>query len=318
VLERFATQGGYVLRYTVLRLGQAIFVMVVVTLLVAFAVRLSGDPVVALFQGASAPNKTDLERIRKALGVDRPFLVQYLEFVGGLLTGNLGKSFRNDQPVSSLINEKIPGTLILAASSLIFSIVVSVPLAIASAVRKGRWLDRLVRLGSLLGLSFPNFWLAIMMILIFGVNLRWLPPSGFEGWRSVIMPAVTLGLILTATNVRLLRAALLEVLSSQFITVARSKGLLERVVLYKHALRNAAIPAVTFIGLQFGGLIGGVVIIEQVFAWPGLGSLALNAISQRDYPVLQGTVAVLALVVVVVNLMIDLSYGLIDPRINIT
>ena len=306
------------LRYTVLRLGQAIFVMLVVTLLVAFAVRLSGDPVVALFQGASAPNKTDLERIRKALGVDRPFLVQYLEFVGGLLTGNLGKSFRNDQPVSALINEKIPGTLVLAASSLIFSIVISVPLAIASAVRKGRWLDRLVRLGSLIGLSFPNFWLAIMMILIFGVNLRWLPPSGFEDWRSVIMPAVTLGLILTATNVRLLRAALLEVLSSQYITVARSKGLLERVVLYKHALRNAAIPAVTFIGLQFGGLIGGVVIIEQVFAWPGLGSLALNAISQRDYPVLQGTVAVLALVVVLVNLIIDLSYGLIDPRINST
>ena len=301
------------LRYTVLRLGQAIFVM-----LVAFAVRLSGDPVVALFQGASAPNKTDLERIRKALGVDRPFVVQYLEFVGGLMTGNLGKSFRNDQPVSALISEKVPGTLVLAASSLIFSIVISVPLAIASAVRKGRWLDRLVRLGSLIGLSFPNFWLAIMMILIFGVNLRWLPPSGFEDWRSVIMPAVTLGLILTATNVRLLRAALLEVLSSQYITVARSKGLLERVVLYKHALRNAAIPAVTFIGLQFGGLIGGVVIIEQVFAWPGLGSLALNAISQRDYPVLQGTVAVLALVVVLVNLIIDLSYGLIDPRINST
>ncbi len=306
------------LRYTVLRLGQAIFVMLVVTLLVAFAVRLSGDPVVALFQGASAPNKTDLERIRKALGVDRPFVVQYLEFVGGLMTGNLGKSFRNDQPVSALISEKVPGTLVLAASSLIFSIVISVPLAIASAVRKGRWLDRLVRLGSLIGLSFPNFWLAIMMILIFGVNLRWLPPSGFEDWRSVIMPAVTLGLILTATNVRLLRAALLEVLSSQYITVARSKGLLERVVLYKHALRNAAIPAVTFIGLQFGGLIGGVVIIEQVFAWPGLGSLALNAISQRDYPVLQGTVAVLALVVVLVNLIIDLSYGLIDPRINST
>ncbi len=306
------------LRYTVFRLGQAVFVMLVVTLLVAFAVRLSGDPVVALFQGASAPNKTDLERIRKALGVDRPFLVQYLEFVGGLLTGNLGKSFRNDQPVSELINEKVPGTLILAASSLLFSIVVSVPLAISSAVRKGRWVDRLVRLLSLIGLSFPNFWLAIMLILIFGVNLRWLPPSGFEGWRSIIMPAVTLGLILTATNVRLLRAALLEVLSSQFITVARSKGLLERVVLYKHALRNAAIPAVTFIGLQFGGLIGGVVIIEQVFAWPGLGSLALNAISQRDYPVLQGTVAVLALVVVVVNLVIDLSYGLIDPRISVT
>ncbi len=292
--------------------------MLVVTLLVAFAVRLSGDPVVALFQGASAPNKTDLERIRKALGVDRPFLVQYTEFATGLLTGNLGKSFRNGQPVSELIREKIPGTLVLAASSLFVSIALSVPLAIASAVRKGRWVDRLVRLFSLIGLSFPNFWLALMLILIFGVGLRWLPPSGFEDWRSVIMPATTLGLILTATNVRLLRAALLEVLSTQYITVARSKGLPQRVVLYKHALRNAAIPAVTFIGLQFGGLIGGVVIVEQVFAWPGLGSLALNAISQRDYPVLQGTVAVLALVVVVVNLLIDFSYGLIDPRISVS
>jgi peptide/nickel transport system permease protein len=309
-------KGERVLRYTVFRLIQALFVMLVVTLLVAFAVRLSGDPVVALFQGASAPNKTDLERIRKALGVDRPFLVQYTEFATGLLTGNLGKSFRNGQPVSELIREKIPGTLVLAASSLFISIALSVPLAIASAVRKGRWVDRLVRLFSLIGLSFPNFWLALMLILIFGVGLRWLPPSGFEGWRSVIMPATTLGLILTATNVRLLRAALLEVLSTQYITVARSKGLPQRVVLYKHALRNAAIPAVTFIGLQFGGLIGGVVIVEQVFAWPGLGSLALNAISQRDYPVLQGTVAVLALVVVLVNLLIDFSYGLIDPRIS--
>ena len=306
------------LRYTVFRLGQAIFVMLIVTFLVAFAVRLSGDPVVALFQGASAPNKADLDRIRKALGVDRPFLVQYAEFVGGLATGNLGKSFRNGQPVSELIGEKTPGTLVLAASSLFVSIALSVPLAISSAVRKGRWVDRIVRLLSLIGLSFPNFWLALMLILIFGVGLRWLPPSGFDGWRSVIMPATTLGLILTATNVRLLRAALLEVLSSQYITVARSKGLRERVVLYKHALRNAAIPAVTFIGLQFGGLIGGVVIVEQVFAWPGLGSLALNAISQRDYPVLQGTVAVLALVVVVVNLIIDFSYALIDPRIGVS
>lgn len=303
-------------KYALSRLLQALFVLVVVTLIVAFTVRLSGDPAVALFQGASAPTKEDLERIRHALGLDRPFIVQYLDFLGGFFTGNLGTSFRGSQPVSQLIAERLPATLLLAVCSMGVSLLLSLPLGVYSAVRKGGTADFLIRSLSLVGLSFPNFWLGIMMILLFGVVLRWLPPSGFEGISSLILPSVTLGIILTSTTVRILRASLLEVLSSQYVTVARSKGLSERVVLYKHALRNAAIPILTFIGLQFGGLIGGVVIVEQVFAWPGLGSLALSAIANRDYPVLQGTVAVLAVLVVFVNYAIDLSYALLDPRIS--
>ena len=303
-------------RYLVSQVLQAVLVVVFVTLVVAVMLRFSGDPAVAQFQGASAPTAQQLRDIRKAMGLDQPFGVQYARFLGGVFTGNFGTSFRGGTPVGTLIRQALPPTALLALCSLLISVAIALPLGIYAAVHKGRWADQAIRLFSLLGLSFPNFWLGIMLVLIFGVLLRWLPPSGYEGPASIILPSVTLGLILTSTTVRLLRAALLDVLSSQYVTVARSKGLSERTVLYKHALRNTAIPVITFIGLQFGGLIGGVVVVEQVFAWPGLGSLALQAISNRDYPVLQGTVTVLAILVVAVNLLVDLSYGLFDPRIR--
>lgn len=304
-------------RYLVSQFLQAVLVVIFVTLVVAVMLRFSGDPAVAQFQGASAPTEEQLREIRQAMGLDRPFLVQYWDFLSGVIRGDLGTSFRGETPVRALIAQAMPPTLLLAMCSLGLSMVLSLPLAIHAAVHKGSWADQAVRFFSLLGLSFPNFWLGIMLALIFGVTLRWLPVSGYEGAASLILPSVTLGLILTSTTVRLLRAALLDVLSSQYVTVARSKGLSERRVLYKHALRNTAIPIITFIGLQFGGLIGGVVIVEQVFAWPGLGSLALHAISNRDYPVLQGTVTVLAIIVVLVNLLVDLSYGLFDPRVRL-
>ena len=303
-------------RYLVSQLLQAVLVVIFVTLVVAVMLRFSGDPAVAQFQGASAPTAEQLQQIRKALGLDQPFSVQYLHFLGGVVTGNFGTSFRGSTPVGSLIWEALPPTLLLAVCSLLISMLISLPLGIYAAVHQGRWADQAIRFFSLLGLSFPNFWLGIMLVLIFGVLLRWLPPSGYESPASLILPSVTLGLILTSTTLRLLRASLLEVLSSQYVTVARSKGLSERRVLYKHALRNTAIPVITFIGLQFGGLIGGVVVVEQVFAWPVLVLLALHAISNRDYPVLQGTVTVLAVLVVLVNLLTDLSYGLFDPRVR--
>lgn len=303
-------------RYLVSQLLQAVLVVIFVTLVVAVMLRFSGDPAVAQFQGASAPTAEQLQQIRQALGLDQPFSVQYLHFLGGVVTGNFGTSFRGSTPVGLLIWDALPPTLLLAVCSLLISMLISLPLGIYAAVHQGRWADQLIRFFSLLGLSFPNFWLGIMLVLIFGVLLRWLPPSGYESPASLILPSVTLGLILTSTTLRLLRASLLEVLSSQYVTVARSKGLSERRVLYKHALRNTAIPVITFIGLQFGGLIGGVVVVEQVFAWPGLGLLALHAISNRDYPVLQGTVTVLAILVVLVNLLTDLSYGLFDPRVR--
>jgi peptide/nickel transport system permease protein len=290
-------------RFLLRRLALALFVVFVVTLLVAWAVRLSGDPAVMLAQGAGSITEQDLANIRAALGLNRPFSAQYLSFVTGLLTGDMGKSF-------------IPLTLLLAFLSLAVSLLFSIPLGVHAAVKRGGWADQTIRIVSLVGLSFPNFWLAIMLVLVFSIALGWLPPSGAQSAAGIVMPVATLAIILTATNVRLVRTAMLETLSAQYITVARSKGLAETVVLYKHALRNCAIPLITYIGLQFGGLVGGVVVIERVFNWPGMGSLAFDAVASRDYPVLQADVTVLAAMIVLVNLLTDLVYGLVDPRVR--
>jgi peptide/nickel transport system permease protein len=304
--------GGFILK----RVLQAVFVLLVVTLFVSYAVRLSGDPAIMLAQGAGSVTEQDLANIRKGLGLDRPFLVQYGDFLLGMLRGDFGRSFMGGTPVSRLIGDALPATLSLATLSLLLSVLVSVPLGIQAAIRQGKRADQFIRIVSLVGLSFPNFWLAIMLVLLLSITFPLLPPSGWDGPLSLVMPALTMAIILSATNVRLVRTAMLETLSAQYIMVARSKGLSERVVLYKHALRNCAIPLITYIGLQFGNLIGGIVVVEKVFNWPGLGTLAFDAISGRDYPVLQGTVTVLSLIIVLVNLLVDLAYGLVDPRIR--
>ncbi len=302
--------------FLIKRLLQAIFVVLVVTLFVSFAVRLSGDPALMLSQGAGSVTEQDLENIRKGLGLDRPFLVQYADFLGGATTGDFGLSFMGGTPVARLIADALPATLALAFVSLLLSVLVSVPLGIQAAINKGKGIDQFIRIISLVGLSFPNFWLAIMLVLLLSITFQILPPSGWDGPISLVMPALTMAIILSATNVRLVRTAMLETLSAQYIMVARSKGLKERVVLYKHALRNCAIPLITYIGLQFGNLIGGLVVVEKVFNWPGLGTLAFDAIANRDYPVLQGTVTVLSVIIVAVNLLVDVAYGLVDPRIR--
>jgi peptide/nickel transport system permease protein len=305
-----------VLAFLLRRLLQSVFVLVGITLFVSFTIRLSGDPAVAMFQGASAPTQAQLATIRERLGTDRPFLEQYLAFVTGVVRGDLGTSFRTGGSVSQAVAARFPATVGLALGSLAISLIVAVPLGVAAARRRGGVIDFGVRVVTLIGLSFPNFWLGIMLILIFGVHLRWLPPSGYEGPVSLVLPSLTLGLILASTTTRLVRSALLDVLGEQFVVTARAKGIREGTVVYRHALRTALIPIVTFVGLQIGGLIGGVVIIEQVFAWPGLGSLALNAISFRDYPMLQGTITVLAVFIAAINLLVDTSYALLDPRIR--
>ncbi|APW36780.1 ABC transporter permease [Rhodoferax koreense] len=298
------------------RFLQAIFVVLVVTLFVSYAIRLSGDPALMLSQGAGSVTEEDLANIRKGLGLERPFLVQYAEFLRGAVVGDFGKSFMGGTPVSKLIADALPATLALALVSLGVSVLVSVPLGIQAAVHKGKGIDQLIRIVSLVGLSFPNFWLAIMLVLLLAITFPILPPSGWDGPASLVMPALTMAIILSATNVRLVRTAMLETLSAQYIMVARAKGLKDRVVLYKHALRNCAIPLITYIGLQFGNLIGGIVVVERVFNWPGLGTLAFEAIASRDYPVLQGTVTVLSVMIVAVNLLVDIAYGLVDPRIR--
>lgn len=298
------------------RLLQAIFVLFAITLLVAFAIRLTGDPALMLTQGAGSVTEADLVLIREALGINKPFFAQYFEFILGLFSFDLGRSFLGGTPVSDLISTSLPATLMLALSVMLISIVISIPLGIKAAVSKGKWVDQVIRIMSLVGLSFPNFWLALMLVLVFSIWLQWLPPSGMYGFTSFLMPAFTMAIILTATNVRLVRSSMLETLQAQYIMVARAKGLSENTVLYKHALRNCAIPLITYFGLQFGGLLGGIVVIERVFNWPGLGSLAFDAVSGRDYPVLQAVITILSMLIVSVNLLVDIAYGLIDPRIR--
>jgi peptide/nickel transport system permease protein len=218
--------------------------------------------------------------------------------------------------VSRLLADALPATLSLAACSLVLSLLISIPLGIQAAVHQGGPIDQAIRIGSLVGLSFPNFWLAIMLVLLLSITFPILPPSGWDGPVSLIMPTLTMAIIFSATNIRLVRTSMLETLSAQYIMVARAKGLKDRVVLYKHALRNCAIPLITYIGLQFGKMIGGLVVVEKVFNWPGMGTLAFDAISARDYPVLQASVTVLALLVVTANLLVDVAYGLVDPRIR--
>jgi len=303
--------------FLIKRLLQAIFVVLVVTLLVSYAVCLSGDPALMLSQGAGSVTEQDLQNIRKGLGLDRPFLMQYIDFLRSAVVGDFGLSFMGGTPVARLIGDALPATLALAFVSLLLSVLVSVPLGIQAAVKKGKGVDQFIRIISLVGLSFPNFWLAIMLVLLLSITFPILPPSGWDGPSSLVMPALTMAIILSATNVRLVRTAMLETLSAQYIMVARSKGLKDSVVLYKHALRNCAIPLITYIGLQFGNLIGGLVVVEKVFNWPGLGTLAFDAIASRDYPVLQGTVTLLSVIIVAVNVMVDIAYGLVDPRIRI-
>lgn len=299
------------------RVIQAIFVFFIVTLLVSWAIRLTGDPAIMLAQGAGSVTEEDLERIREALGLNQPFLSQYFDFLLGFFRFDFGKSFIGGTPISLLIKQSLPCTLALAFTSMLFSILLSIPLGIMAAVHKGKWIDQLIRILSLVGLPFPNFWLGTMLVLFFAIVLQLLPPSGMGGPESYILPTVTMGIILTAINVRLVRTSMLEVLNSQYIMVARAKGLSETRVLYKHALRNCAIPLVTYIGLQFGGLIGGIVVIEKVFNWPGLGTMAFEAVFSRDYPSLQAVIAIMAVAIIVINLVVDIAYGLIDPRIRV-
>ncbi len=305
-----------ILRFLIQRLLQAVLVTIVVTLFVAFAIRLTGDPAIMMTAQSSSVTEADLDRIREALGLNQSFIKQYFDFVRNILSGDLGESFFRGS-VRDLIALALPSTLLLAVASMVVSIALSIPLGIHAAVHKGGAADQIIRVLSLVGLSFPNFWLGIMLVLMFSITFPILPASGFSSWQSILLPATTIGIILTATNVRLVRTQMLETLSSQYVMVARAKGLSEKTVIYKHALRNAAISIVTFLGLQFGNLIGGLVIIELVFNWPGMGTLSIEAIAQRDYPLLQATVSILAIMIVAVNLAVDLVYGLIDPRIRV-
>lgn len=305
------------LKYLVRRLFHTVIVLLGISLIVFFAIRLTGDPATAMFQGTGQPTPEALAQIRAALGLDQPLWLQYVHFLGDTLSGNMGHSFSNQQAVFPLIMERMDATVTLAISGIVVAVVLAVPIGILSAVKRGGFLDMFGRMFSLLGISFPNFWLAIMLILIFAVKLEWLPASGYDGFQYIVLPALSLGLILAGVLARLIRSSMLDVLHQHYVRTARAKGVAEWAIIISHALRNALIPTITFLGLQFGTLLGGVVILEQVFSLPGVGRLVIDAINQRDYPVVQGSVLVLAFLLMIVNLAVDLSYALIDPRIKL-
>lgn len=302
----------FIIRRTI----HSLFVVFAISLVIFFLVRMTGDPAAVMLQSGE-PSKEAVEQLRKNLGLDKPVHVQYGIFLKDLVTGDLGTSYRSGESVTTMVKDKMGATMVLTLGGILVALLIAVPVGVLSAVKRGSVTDFLGRMFSLVGISFPNFWLGIMLIIIFAVNLKWFPASGYEGFKYLVLPSVALGLVLSGILARLIRSSMLETLNQQYISTARSKGITEWAVIIRHALRNALIPTVTFVGLQFGTLLGGAVIIEQVFAWPGIGRLMIDAIVQRDFPVVQGTVMILAFLMVMVNLLVDISYGFIDPRIKI-
>lgn len=302
--------------YIIRRLYHAVLVLFAVSLIVFVTIRLTGDPATAMLAGGN-PTKEAVDQLRQALGLNQPLVVQYFIFLKQIVTLNFGTSYATGQPVLPLILSRLGATFALAVGGMFVGLVLAFPVGVISAVWRGKTADLLGRLFALLGISFPNFWLGTMLILIFSVWLRWFPVSGYSGFSSLVLPSFTLGLILAGILARLIRSSMLDVLNNQYIVTARAKGMPEwRIVIY-HGLRNALLPTITFIGLQFGSLLGGVVILEQVFSWPGIGRLVVDSINRRDYPVVQASILVLAFFLIVANLLVDLSYAYIDPRIKI-
>jgi ABC-type dipeptide/oligopeptide/nickel transport system permease component len=301
---------GYVAR----KVFHTLFVALGVITLVFVALRMSGDPAAAMLPGDASVEETIA--LRRTLGLDRPLYAQYASFLGSAVTGDFGTSFRHQQPAFELVLERLPATLELAFAALVLALVVALPLGILAAVYRGSAVDVAAMVFAVIGQATPYFWMGIMLILIVAVELDWVPTSGRGGLERLILPAVTLGTHFAASLARLTRTSMLEVLGQNFVTTARAKGLSERSVILAHVLKNAAVPVVTLIGLQFGTLLGGAVVTETIFAWPGVGRLAVQSIFVRDYPVVQAGVLVLALTFVALNLLVDLLYGWLDPRIR--
>jgi peptide/nickel transport system permease protein len=298
------------------RLWQSLVVLLGVSFVVFLILHLTGDPALVLLSPEATAE--DVRRFREAMGFNDPFLVQYWRFLTGALRGDFGQSVRHGEPAFGLVVERLPATFELAGAALLLALVLSIPVGIVSAVRRNTVLDYVSTVVALLGQSMPTFWLGIMLILLLSVQLQWLPSSGRGGWEHLILPAVTLGLFTTARITRLTRSGMLEVLNQDYIRTARAKGVSNPPVVWKHALKNAAIPIVTIVGIELGTLLGGSVITETIFAWPGVGRLSVQAINNRDYPVVQASVFLLATTFVVVNLLVDVVYTYLDPRIRLT
>ncbi len=310
-------------RFIVRRLLTTILVALGVTFISFLIIHLvPGDPA-RIMLGLNATEEKVIE-VRRAMGLDRPFLVQYGSWLWDLMRGDLGESFITGQGVTEAVLQRLPRTLTLAGAALLLALLIALPAGIVAALRPRSGVAYFATLFSQVGVSIPDFWMGIMLILLFSLTLRWLPPSGYVafsedpmGWLShLILPAITVGIVSGSVLTRFVRSAMLEALHQDYVRTARAKGLHERRVVLRHVLQNALIPVVTVVGLQLAGLLGGVVIVEVIFAWPGLGRLALDAVQRRDYPMVQGAVLFVALSFALINLIVDILYAYLDPRIK--
>ncbi|MGI8689132.1 MAG: ABC transporter permease [Thermomicrobiales bacterium] len=298
--------------YIANRLLQTLVVIVGISMIAFTITYLVGDPLAVLLPLDAPKEQRDV--FRHSLGLDQPLPVQYYHFVARVATGNFGDSYVIHKPAYQLIVERMPATLLLTFSGLLVALMIAVPLGILAAYHKNSWIDNLSTVIAVAGSAMPIYWLGLMLIILFGVRLRWLPPSGYGSWRNLIMPAFTLGVFLAPITMRLVRSGMLDTLSQDYIRVARAKGLTERAVLSRHALKNVMIPVISVLGLQFGQLLGGAIVTETTFAWPGVASQAVSSIQNQDRPVVQAAVIILATLICLVNLGVDILVAFLDPR----
>lgn len=301
------------LNYLIKRILQGVISIVGASAII-FAISRLDDPTLLLLPIDATPEM--VENLRQRLGLDLPIVQQYLIFLGNALQGDFGNSYRWEQPALPLILDRLPATLELAFAGLVFALALAIPFGVLSAVYRDSWFDNFAKLFAMLGQAMPNFWVGLLLILFVSVNLGWLPAFGREGFDSLIMPAIALGWYPVAAMTRMLRSTMLDVLDSDHVRMARAIGVPNRVVVWKYALRNAAVPLVTMLGIYFANMLSGAFVVEVIFAWPGMGRMVVEAMFARDFPLLQVGVLFSAILFVVVNLLVDLSYGVLDPRIR--
>jgi peptide/nickel transport system permease protein len=313
--------------FIIRRILQSVVVLILVTLMVFLTMRLlPGDPILMYMtmRDVESSSQEQIDKMRKEFGLDKPVMVQYVHWVSGALRGDLGTSILNRSSVSAELKRRVPITFYLASLSLLLSVVVSIPLGVISAMRRGSWLDTLVTTVANMGVTVPVFWLGILLVYVFGLTLKWLPVFGYTSpftnfWvslKQVIMPVFCLAVFSIASSMRQTRSSMLEVIRQDYIRTARAKGLKERVIVMRHALKNAMIPVVTLTGMTVRYLFGGAVLVETVFNIPGMGRMTVDGIMSQDYPVVQGAVLIIAITILLSNLIVDLSYGWLDPRIR--
>jgi ABC-type dipeptide/oligopeptide/nickel transport system permease component len=303
-------------QYLIRRILQVIPITLgILTLIFSLIHLIPGDPALQIAGENAGPE--DVARVRKDLGLDKPLWEQYITYLRNLVRGDLGRSFRTQESVATEIFARYPATIQLAIGGMIVGLLVAFPLGILSAIYRNSWIDNVARFFALIGVSMPSFWFGPLLIILFSIHLQWFPVSGRDhGLRSLVLPSVTMGLALAAILTRMIRVSLAEELTQLYVTTAMAKGVTRKRAIFRHALRNALIPVITIVGLQFGSLLTGAIITEQIFSWPGLGRLLITSITTRDYPQVQASVMVIAMTYIMINLITDVVYGMVDPRIS--